>query len=158
MGRQVYGPLIILLLFLLAHLEVFFVLSCIVEMAEKIIIIIIIIIITPLVIVKDQSSHLVYPNMHKITNLWKFWLNWSSNLQEHTERICFLQNIVCFQMHNNRLQLKSFITRVRNDLFRKYFSEKTKKLCYFRESRFSQCFTLPTALHHSLPIKCLCLQ
>ena len=38
---------------------------------------------------KDQSSRLVYLNsfcMHKITNLWKFELNWSSKLQDHNER------------------------------------------------------------------------
>ena len=30
-------------------------------------------------IVKDQSSYLVYPMMHKITNLWNLELNnWSS--------------------------------------------------------------------------------
>ena len=35
------------------------------------------------IIVKDQYSHLVYPDsMHQITNLWQFWLNWSSKLQD----------------------------------------------------------------------------
>ena len=24
--------------------------------------------------------------MHKLTNLWKFWLNWSSKLQENNDR------------------------------------------------------------------------
>jgi hypothetical protein len=27
------------------------------------------------------ESHLVYPNMHKVTILWKFWLIWSIGLQ-----------------------------------------------------------------------------
>ena len=40
-----------------------------------------------MVIVKDQSSHLVYLNiMHKITNLWNFELNWSSKLKDNKER------------------------------------------------------------------------
>ena len=41
-----------------------------------------------LVIVKDQSSHLVYLYMHKITNLWKFYFNWSSKLPDNNERSC----------------------------------------------------------------------
>ena len=39
-----------------------------------------------MVIVKDQSSHLVYLNMHKITNLWKFELISSSKLRDNNER------------------------------------------------------------------------
>ena len=35
-------------------------------------------------------------HMHKITNLWKFWLTWSSKLQENNERT----KCVCFQMLN----------------------------------------------------------
>ena len=34
-------------------------------------------------IVKDQYSHLVYQSMHKITNLWTFWVSWSSKLQKN---------------------------------------------------------------------------
>ena len=42
---------------------------------------------TRLVIVKDQYSHSVYPNiMHKITSLWKFGLNWLLKLKENDER------------------------------------------------------------------------
>ena len=37
-------------------------------------------------IVKEQSSNLVYLNMHKITNLWKFEPNWSSKLRDNYER------------------------------------------------------------------------
>ena len=40
---------------------------------------------TPLVIVKDRYSHLSYPNIYKITNLWTFWLNWTK-LQENNDR------------------------------------------------------------------------
>ena len=40
-----------------------------------------------LVKVRDQSSHLVYLNIiHKITNLWKFVLNWSSKLRDNNGR------------------------------------------------------------------------
>ena len=35
------------------------------------------------------------------------------------EKAALLRNCVCFQMHNNRLQLKYFIIRVRNSLFLK---------------------------------------
>ena len=41
----------------------------------------------------------------------------------------------------------------------KYFSEKlllSQKLCFFRGSRFSQCFVLSTVLRCSLPSKILC--
>ena len=41
---------------------------------------------TLLVIVKYQSSHFVYLNMHTIINLWKFELNWSSKLWDNNER------------------------------------------------------------------------
>ena len=40
-----------------------------------------------LVIVKDQSSHLMYLNIFtKWVNLWKFELNWSSKLRDNNER------------------------------------------------------------------------
>ena len=39
-------------------------------------------------IVKDQFFHLVFPkNIHyKTTNQWKYWLNWSLQLQENKKR------------------------------------------------------------------------
>ena len=55
-----------------------------------------------LLIVEDQFSHEVYLNItiHKITNLWKFEFNWSSNLRDNNERIkkkpCHMK--WCFQM------------------------------------------------------------
>ena len=43
---------------------------------------------TPLVIVKDKSSHLVYLNyIHWKANLWKFELNWSSKLRDNSGKI-----------------------------------------------------------------------
>ena len=38
---------------------------------------------TKLAIVKDQSSHMVYLNMHKITNLWKLEINLLSKLRDN---------------------------------------------------------------------------
>ena len=55
------------------------------------------------IIVKDQYSNFMYPNiMHTITNLWKFELHLSSNSQENNERKTpmLLHCFVCFQMHD----------------------------------------------------------
>ena len=53
---------------------------------------------TLLLIVKDQSSHFVYLNiwLHKITNLWKFELDWSSELRNNVEakHPCCMHNMV----------------------------------------------------------------
>ena len=70
----------------------------------------------------DKSNH-----NHKITSLWKFWLNWSSKLRENDERknTIVMAELVCFQI------------RIK-DVFI-YFSEKlpiSQKLRYFRGSRF----------------------
>ena len=87
--------------------------------------------------------------MQKITNLWKFWLNWSSKLQENNEsKTPLLQTVLCFQIP----KLKGF----RSEVFCYYLSEKLplpQKLLYFKGSCFSQCFLLSTALHCSLPWK-----
>ena len=59
-------------------------------------------------------SHLVYPNLSILTNLWKFGLNWKSNLQENNERKNTLVSnryFVCFQMHNKMLQLNYFVLK-----------------------------------------------
>ena len=59
---------------------------------------------------KDQYSHLVYHNMHKIRNLWK--------LQENNERKTpLLHKFMCFQMPKKRLQ--AFNVWVRNYVFLK---------------------------------------
>ena len=86
------------------------------------------------------------------TNLWKFGLNWSSKLQEikkRKEKNALFPHLVCFQMYYKRLQLKYLI--ILCDKF-----SLSKKNCYFRGSRFSQCFILSTALPYSLPTKFLC--
>ena len=66
----------------------------------------------------------VSQDMHKITNLWKCCLNWSSNLQVNNERKTPLFHFfVCFQIHKKRLQLKSIIIWVGNYLSQKLTSE-----------------------------------
>ena len=81
----------------------------------------------PLVIVKDQSSLLVYLNMHKTTNLWQFELNRSSKLRDE---------VVCFQMLISRPQILN--KRSRNQIRGKLLH--SRKLRHFRGSCFSQCF------------------
>ena len=98
-------------------------------------------ILVPIKTTKDLSSHTarilkgtrhlwkrpvfsigVSNNMHQLTNLYKFGLNWSSKLQENNGRkhpCC--TNCVCFQMLNPRLQLQSVIMRMRNNLFLKNY-------------------------------------
>ena len=69
--------------------------------------------------------------VHKITNLWKFGLNWSSKLHENDERKTpLLHNFVYFQMHNKRLQLRSFIIWVRNYLFLKNYVNSGRTVCH----------------------------
>ena len=82
--------------------------------------------------------------MHKITNLWKFELNWLSKLRD-----------------NNGKKMLDFGTSESNSevLNSNYGSGKlllSRKLPYFRGSRFSHCFILLTALHYSLTSKVLC--
>ena len=56
---------------------------------------------TRLVIVKDQSAHLVSKHTHKKTNLWKFELNRSSKLRDNNGRKTPLSHeVVCFHMLN----------------------------------------------------------
>ena len=54
----------------------------------------------------DLFSLGVSENMHQIANVWKFWLNLSSNLQENIKRnpLFFL----CFQMLYKRLRSELF--------------------------------------------------
>ena len=88
-------------------------------------------------------------HMHKMTNLWKFELNWLSKLRENNgKKNTLVAQVGCFQMPWIRdlswgLQFNSNIL-VRNYLF-------SQKLCYLRGNRFSQFFILSTALHCSLP-------
>ena len=95
---------------------------------------------TPLVIVKDHSR-LAYPNMHKITNLWNLGSigHRSCKTVKTKEKTPLLHNIV---FSHSQMPGKSFRTEV--FLRFKYLSKKLplskKKLRYFREGRFSQCF------------------
>ena len=91
---------------------------------------------TCLLIVNDQSSHLVYPNISIKKQA-------GENLSSIGHRSCekmmkakttLLDEFVCFQTEINSEKL--------------HFSQN---LCYFRGSRFSQCCILSTALHWSLP-------
>ena len=96
----------------------------------------------------------VSQHMHKITILWKFELNWSSKLRDNNERkkthchtkLCAFR---CLISRPQILQLRS-----RNQIRRKLLL--SRKLHFFRESRFSQCFILSTSPHYSLPSEVLC--
>ena len=107
-----------------------------------------------LVIVKDQSSHLVFQHMHKITNLRKFELNWSSKFRDNNERkehphhtkLCALGRLI------SRLQILNL--RSQNQICGKLLL--SRKLCHFRENRFSQCYIPSNSPNFSLPSKVLC--
>ena len=73
-------------------------------------------------------------HMHRITNLCKFGLNWSTKLQDNNERKTPLLHLCAFRCLILRPQ----------------------KLRYFRGSQFSHSFILSTALHCSIPSKVLC--
>ena len=90
-----------------------------------------------MVIVKDQYSSLVYPNMHKITNLWESFDSighWRS-MQENNERKNTLVAWICVLSE----RLKHFNISVRN---------------YFRGSHCSQC----VCFHLLVPSMFLCYQ
>ena len=97
------------------------------------------------IVVNDQYSHLMKPNiMYKITNLWKYWLNFGHRNEKHP---CCSKNVCAF-----RCMIKGLRSEVSH-----YLSEKLllpQKLQYFRGSRFSQSFTTSVALHCSLKINC----
>ena len=102
---------------------------------------------TLLVIVKWSISTLY---LYKITNLWKFELNWSSELRDNNERKAPLSHeVVC-------LQMLDFETSKSNSEVSKWKLPHSRKLRYFRGSRFSQCVIPSTAPHYSLPSKVLC--
>ena len=96
----------------------------------------------------------VSQHMHKITNLWKFELNRSSNLQDNNERKkhpCHTK-LCAFRCLISRPQVLNL--RSQNQICEKLFL--SRKLCHFRGSRFSQCFFPSTSPHYSLPRKVLC--
>ena len=52
----------------------------------------------------------VSQRMHRITNLWQLWFNWSSKLQENNDRKnTLVAQCVCFQMPNKRLHARSLL-------------------------------------------------
>ena len=88
----------------------------------------------------------VSKHVHKITNLWKFELNWSSKLGDMKEiknnlnhtKLCAFR---CLILRPQILNLRS-----RNQIPGKLLL--SRKLHHFRGSRFSQCFILPTSPHY----------
>ena len=96
----------------------------------------------------------VSQHMHKITNLWKFELNRSSNLRDNNERKkhpCYTK-LCAFRWLISRPQVLNF--RSQNQIRGKLLL--SQKLWHFRGSRFSQCFILSTSPHYSSPRKVLC--
>ena len=90
-------------------------------------------------------SLVVSQHMHKITNLWKFELYWSSAFRDNYER----QKHPC---HTKLCAFRWLISgpqilnlRSRNQIRGKLLL--SRKLLHFRGSRFSQCLILPTSPH-----------
>ena len=86
-------------------------------------------------------------HMHKITNLWKFELNWSLKLWDINERnkhpchtkLCAFRCLISRPQILNRRSLNQICGKLL--LF--------QKLRHFRGSCFSQCFILSTSPHYS---------
>ena len=96
----------------------------------------------------------VFQHMHKITNPWKYELNQSSKLRDNNERKkhhCHTK-FCAFRCLISRLQILNM--RSLNQIREKKLL--SRKLHYFRGSRFSQCYILSTSPHYSLPRKVLC--
>ena len=96
----------------------------------------------------------VSQHMHKITNLWKFELNRSSNLRDNNERKkhpCHTK-LRAFRWLISRPQVLNL--RSRNQIRGKLLL--SRKLWHFRGSCFSQCFIPSTSPHYSSPRKVLC--
>ena len=97
--------------------------------------------------------------MHKIANLWKFELIWSSKLRDNNGRnkTPLSHESVWFQM----LNFETSKSKWGFNIHFKYFFGKLlliRKLFYFRGSCFSQCCILSRALHCLLPSKLLWYQ
>ena len=95
-----------------------------------------------------QSQH-----MYKITNLWKFELDWSSELRANYERkkIPCHTKLCAFRFLISRPQILNF--RSQNQIRGKL--PLSRKLCHLRGNCFSQGFVLSTFPHYSLPRKVL---
>ncbi len=101
----------------------------------------------------ENINHYNWAVTHKIANLWKCGLNWSSKLRENNEwkNKLLLHKIVCFQMLEKGFMPEAFLRL-------KFLGKKlplSLKLHYFKEGRFCQCFITSTALQCSLPSKFL---
>ena len=92
----------------------------------------------------------VSQHVHKITNLWKFELNWSSELRDNYERKNTLVTRSCVLSDAWFRDLK-FSTWGLEIKFLLYW-----KLHHFRGSLFSQGFILLTSPYYYLQIKGLC--
>ena len=84
----------------------------------------------------------VSQHMHKLTNLWKFELNWSKQLRDNNER----KNHPC---HTKLCAFWCLISnlRSRNQTHGKLLL--SRKLRHFGGSCFSQCFIQSTSPHYS---------
>ena len=97
----------------------------------------------------------VSQHMHKITNLYKFELDWSSELRDITmkeEKHPCHTKLCAFRCLISRPQILNL--RSQNQIRGKLLL--SRKLRYFRGSHFLQCFILSTSPHYLLPSKVLC--
>ena len=96
----------------------------------------------------------VSQHMHKITNLGKFELNWSSEFWDNYERKNTLVKRSCLLLDAMISRPQILNLRSQNQICGKLLL--SWKLRHFRGSRFSQCFILSTSPHYSLPSDALC--
>ena len=78
--------------------------------------------------------------MHKITNLWKFELNWSSELGENDERKNTLVGRICIILVRNYLFLKNYVTS--GESFPKMFYTTNSSPMLVTKSAFKLIFVL----------------
>ena len=92
----------------------------------------------------------VSQHMHKVTNVWKLELNWSSKLRDkdNNERKNTLVIRSCVRLWWLISGPQVLILRSRNQVRGKLLL--SRKLRHFRGSRFSHSFILPTSPHYSL--------
>ena len=92
----------------------------------------------------DVSQH-----MHNITNLWKFEIDWSSELRDNYERKNTLVTLSCVLSDAWFREPQILNLRSRNQIRGELLLSRKQRR--FRGSRFSQCFILSTSAHYSLP-------
>ena len=105
------------------------------------------------IIVIDQSSHMVYLNKcTQKTNLWKSELNWSAKFRENNiGRENTLVALICVFSDAWFRDITREVSKSIQLFQWKITSFPKLRLAYFRGSRYSKCFILSTALHCSLP-------